>query len=246
MAGNSFAERGSNRYLPDTRTSGRARSRAPTFVAMKLLVAIHDVTPAHAVRVKRLWEMCEVRGLHPALLIAPSWDGDWPLEDCPNFAGWLRTKAAAGAEVFLQGQGELPAPDAPAAATCIQRGLARLRALGFTPIGFVGSEWLAGSEGRRAVAEAGLGWSEDDRAVYLHNRGMRIDSPVLQWSARTAWRARIQAVLAATASWRLRRESLVRIALHPQDLADAATVRSVEQTLDHWVGQRTPWSYAAL
>ena len=48
---------------------------------MKLLVAIHDVTPAHAAAVERLWHICTHRGVLPALFVVPNWHGEWPLED---------------------------------------------------------------------------------------------------------------------------------------------------------------------
>ena len=57
---------------------------------MSLLVSIHDVTPALAEGVERLWALCAVRALRPALLVVPDWHGAWPLESHPDFVGWLR------------------------------------------------------------------------------------------------------------------------------------------------------------
>src|SRR5258706_3630847 len=70
---------------------------------MKLLVAIHDVTPAHAGAVERLWNMCVNRRVVPALFVVPNWHGEWPLEDFRVFASWARERAAEGSDIFLHG-----------------------------------------------------------------------------------------------------------------------------------------------
>src|SRR5262245_29118436 len=70
---------------------------------MKLLVSIHDVTPAREPEVRVLWELCARREITPALLVVPNWHGRWPLEDHPRFVRWLRGRVADGAEIFLHG-----------------------------------------------------------------------------------------------------------------------------------------------
>ena len=237
---------------------------------MKLVVAIHDVTPAHDANVRRLWQMCVDRGLRPALLVVPNWHGVYPLAAHDDFSLWCRDAAALGAEVLLHGgrhdeigatrrwrdelrafgrtarEGEFLTLSKNAARRRIDDGLASLRAIGLDPIGFVAPAWLARAECRDAITEAGLSVSEDDRAVYLHRRGARLRSPVVRWSARASWRARTSAVVATVATWRFREHPLVRIALHPQDLADPVAATSVERALDHWTSTRNSCGYAAL
>ena len=237
---------------------------------MKLLVAIHDVTPAFAEQAERLWNICAARGVAPALFVVPRWHGEWRLEEHSDFVHWLREREDDGAEVFLHGErhdesglrrtwrdelrafgrtdgeGEFLTLRPPQATWRIHRGLECLRALGLSPIGFVAPAWLWRSECVRVVAEAGLRVSEDEFAVHLHERGMRLDSPVLRWSARTAVRAWGSTVLADARSWWHRAHWLVRIALHPRDLSRTETARSVERTLDRWLAVRLPWRYGAL
>jgi predicted deacetylase len=220
--------------------------------------------------VRRLWEICDARALRPALLVVPNWHGDWPLEDHPGFIDWCRECAAHGADVFLHGErhdevglrrgwadewralgrtdreGEFLTLDADGARARIERGVTRLRDLGLRPIGFVAPAWLSRNDCRRAVSDAGLALSEDERAIYLHQRGMRLESPVLRWSARKPWRAHASSAVAWLDSWRHRHHWLVRIALHPQDLAHAATARSLEWALDRWMAARIQWPYSAL
>src|SRR5262249_46326111 len=91
-----------------------------------------------------------------------------------------------------------------------------------------------------------LAVSEDVAAIYLHRRGMHLDSPVVRWSGRTPWRAYASAAAAELASWQHRGHWLVRIALHPGDLAHRAAAASIGATLDHWIARRSAWSYSAL
>jgi predicted deacetylase len=237
---------------------------------VSLLVSIHDVTPAQADGVARLWEICVSHGVRPALLVVPDWHGTWPLEAHPRFVAWLRERAADGAEIVLHGErhdevglsrsvldslrafgqtaqeGEFLTLDEASAGERIVRGRTRLRAVGLDPVGFVPPAWLAGEAAFRAVGVAGLGFSEDDRAIRLFPSGRRVPSPVLRWSARSPARA-WASVAVARARWTLQhRAAYPRIALHPQDLGHPATAAALGPTLDRWLARHRPISYSAL
>jgi len=237
---------------------------------VSLLVSLHDVTPALADGVERLWALCAARGLRPALLVVPDWHGRWPLERHPDFVAWLRARAAEGAEIVLHGErhdeaglprrlgdalrawgrtaaeGEFLTLDASAAHDRIARGRARLAALGLEPVGFVPPAWLARPAGHAAAGKNGLAFSEDERAVHLFPSGRRVPAPVVRWSARGAVRA-WGSVAVARARWTLQgRAPLARIALHPQDLGHPATAAAIAPTLDRWLARHRPLTYAAL
>ena len=172
-----------------------------------LLVSIHDVSPARASSVTRLWNICIERGITPALLVVPNWHGEWPLESHPHFVQWIRARSDEGAEIVLHGErhdevglrrnltdhwrawgrthgeGEFLTLDGPAASERLDRGLQRLRNLGLDPQGFVPPAWLARESTHQAAAAAGLKFSEDDHSVRLHPSESRIRSPVVRWSA---------------------------------------------------------------
>jgi hypothetical protein len=134
----------------------------------------------------------------------------------------------------------------PAAHERIARGRARLRAVGLEPVGFVPPAWLARDEGHRAAGASGLGFSEDDSAIYLFPSGRRLAAPVVRWSARSAARA-WGSVAVARARWALQgRAPLARIALHPQDLQHQATAASLGPTLDRWLARHRPITYKSL
>jgi len=214
--------------------------------------------------------LCRDRGVLPALLVVPNWHGGWPLDRHPAFVEWIVARGAEGAEIFLHGErhdeeglprrwrdswrawgktareAEFLTLDEPAARERIDRGLAALRVLGLSPIGFVPPAWLARASCDRAVSAAGLQFSEDDDSILVHPRRERIPSPVIRWSGRTPLRARGSAVVAA-ARWRVQRSAPhVRIALHPSDLDHSATARSAAEWVRRWVAQRPPTRYADL
>ena len=235
-----------------------------------VFVTIHDVVPPLMPKVERLWAMCAKRGVKPGLLVVPEWHGESPIEKSPETVAWVRRAAEAGAEIFLHGErhdevgsprtwrdglraagrtnkeGEFLTLGYDAARARIDRGLARLRALGLAPIGFVPPAWLAKDDTHRAVRDAGLAVSEDGAVIYAFKAGRTIQSPVVRWSSRGAFRA-FGSLVQAQLRWTLQRgASAVRIALHPADLDHPATAASVERTLDLWLSAYPAQGYAAL
>ncbi len=235
-----------------------------------ILVTIHDVAPPLMPRVERLWDLCAARQVIPGLLVVPDWHGTAPIEQHADCVAWTRARAAEGAEVFLHGErhdevglarswrdelralgrtnreGEFLTLDYAAARARIDRGLARLRALGLTPVGFVPPAWLARADTHRAARDAELAVSEDNRVIYAFRARRVIASPVVRWSSRGAFRA-YGSLAQAQLRWLLQRgASVVRIALHPADLDHPATAGSVERTLDRWLTAYPAASYASL
>lgn len=236
----------------------------------ELLITIHDVTPALMPRIEVLWALCESRGVSPGLLVVPDWHGETAMESDPKFAEWLRARAAQGAEIFLHGErhDEVGSPrtfgdeirafgktnkesefltlNYAAARERIDRGVTRLRGMGLEPIGFVPPAWLAKAETHRAVRDAGLRVSEDDGAVYVHSPEKTISSPVVRWSGRGAFRAYGSVLFERLRWWFQRGERVMRLALHPGDLAHPATAASIERGLDAWLSVRKQAFYRSL
>jgi uncharacterized protein len=236
----------------------------------ELLITIHDVTPALAAQVESLWRLCEKRGVVPGLLVVPEWHGGNAIEGDAAFGAWLRARSAAGAEIFLHGErhdeaglarswrddarafgrtnreGEFLTLDYHGARARIDRGVARLRAMGLKPIGFVPPAWLAKRATHAAVRDAALKVSEDDGAVYLHSPEKVLRSPVVRWSGRGAVRAYGSVLFERMRWWLQREEPVMRIALHPGDLAHRATAASIEKGLDAWLSVRKQTFYRFL
>jgi hypothetical protein len=237
---------------------------------MALLITIHDVTPSLAGRIQGLWRLCAARGVVPGLLVVPDWHGRSPIEGDRTFVEWISGCAKSGAEIFLHGErhdefglprkwrdelraagrtnkeGEFLTLDYDAARSRVDRGLSRLRSLGFSPVGFVPPAWLAKPATHLAVRDAGLRVSENDSDIYVHTTGAVLPSPVVRWSARGFFRA-YGSVVQERMRWALQRSApVVRIALHPADLDHPATARSVVRGLDTWLGERKQTRYCEL
>ena len=236
----------------------------------ELLVTIHDVTPALMPRVEQLRRLCESRKVVPGLLVVPDWHGAAAMEGDAAFVAWLRARASEGAEIFLHGErhdeagsprafadelrafgktnkeGEFLTLDYNAARRRIDRGVARLRAMGLEPVGFVPPAWLAKPDTHAAVRDAGLHVSEDDGAIYVHAPERTVKSPVVRWSGRGSLRAYGSAAFERLRWWTQRGERVVRIALHPGDLAHPATAASLERGLDAWLSVRRQTFYRSL
>ena len=214
--------------------------------------------------------MCARHSVCPALLVVPNWHGDWPLAGHPAFADWLRERVAQGADIVLHGErhdetglprrpgdalrawgrtareGEFLTLDEPAARERIDRGIDLLNRLGLPPVGFVPPAWLSREDCHRAVAAAGLLFSEDESSIRLHRAGRRLLSPVVRWSARSSLRAR-GSIAVARGRWLLQgRARFPRLALHPQDLSNPTTARSLEPTLERWLARHQAGGYAEV
>src|SRR5437762_5113092 len=239
--------------------------------APQLLVAVHDVTPAHARRLDVLYRLLDELGVQRyALLVVPDWHGSWPLGQHAAFTTQLRARAATGVEVVLHGrrhdevglprslahrlrtfgrtdrEGEF-ASLAPAEARArIDRGLATLRASGLEPIGFVPPAWLGGPDLERVVRDSGLAFTEDARGVVMLTNGRRLRAPATCWSTRRAWRAAGSVVVAALRLRLERRRPLVRLALHPPDADAPAVLASCRRTLAALLARRVAISYHEL
>ena len=238
---------------------------------MKLLVSIHDVTPALMPQVESLYALCRSRGVTPALLVVPDWHGAWPLTQHPGFVSWARAREAEGAEIILHGErhdevgsprsvgdelrafgrtngeGEFLTLDLKQATERIERGVGLLRSYRLNPVGFVPPAWLMKPDTIAACQRAGLGVTEDDGALYLLGaQVMRVASPVVRWSGREPLRA-WASVLVSAARWRTQRGAgYVRIAYHPSDLDHPATARSAARELDRWLGTGAVVRYDSL
>lgn len=238
---------------------------------MRLLVSIHDVTPALAPECEALWAMSRAQGVTPALLVVPDWHGRAPLADAPGFVAWLRARVADGAEIFLHGErhdevglprtladhwravgrtageGEFLTLDAEAAHARMARGAALLRDLGLAPIGFIPPAWLSRPGCWEAARRLDLRVGEDHRHVILVREGEWRPTPNLCWSGRTPLRAVVSRAVVARQAAALRDGDTARVVFHPADLRHPATTAGTRDVLGRLLargGRAVP--YAAL
>ncbi len=236
----------------------------------QLVVAVHDVTPAHADRVRRVFRLLGDEGVTQyALFVVPRWHGEWELTRYPEFAALLRERADQGAEIFLHGlrhdehgarrswlqeirafgrtdgEGEFLALPPAEAGARMDQGLEILYRCGVTPVGFVPPAWLHGRDWRRLLAERGLPYTESSWAVFDVMAARRVRASAFCWSTLRPWHPQAGALLAAARLRAQRRSRLLRVAIHPPDMDAPAICRSLGRVLRGLLAHRPAVSYAA-
>ncbi len=236
-----------------------------------LLVSLHDVTPAHAGAIERVYALLKEFGVaRYALFVVPNWHGAWPLREHPDFVTRVRERAGRGCEIMLHGlrhdevgarrsmgedlralgrtarEAEFLALDEAAAGERVRQGLASLREAGLQPAGFVPPAWLYRPGLRTVLRSQGVAVMEDAWWVYHLASGRRVRAPCVQWSTRKAYRAAAGVVINAVRVPLERGRRLLRLAIHPPDVDHPAVGRSLRRTLERLLATRTPVTYAAV
>jgi hypothetical protein len=234
----------------------------------RVLIAVHDVTPAHAPALAKIYVLLEELGIaRYALLVVPDWHGQWPLDRHTAFVDDLLRRQADGAEVFLHGYRHdeagfrrtwmqrvkiagrtaasaefyLAPPDE--AARRLDLGLALFARLGLNPAGFVPPAWLhrpglADQLQRRSLAITEGFWAVRDLAT-----GRRVFAPALSWSTARRWRSHLTAGIAGARRGLETARTLVRVAIHPPDIERGVVSPSLRQTLASLSAARRAMGY---
>ncbi len=236
----------------------------------KLVVAVHDVTPAHAGALDHVFALLRrLVGARLALLVVPDWHGAWPLDCHPEFVERLHGLVRAGAEIVLHGyrhdevghkrslgdrlrvfgrtaaSAEFMFLSRAEAADRIDRGLALFESLGFRPVGFVPPAWLFGPDTLNVLRERNLGATESFWRMTDLSSGASRFAPVVSWSTASHWRSRLTAGIARSRAATSRGSALVRVAIHPPDASVPVVAHSIASTLRRLVAVREPVAYSA-
>ena len=240
-------------------------------IARRLLVAVHDVTPAHADRVLRILALLDRHRVHrPALFVVPDWHGEWPLAEHHEFVAELLRRQESGAEIFLHGYRHDEAGHRRSVADRVRvfgrtagsaefmmlskeesgerldRGLRELRTLGLDPVGFVPPAWLFARHTRPLLKDRGLTLTESFGWIECLRTGRRVFAPALSWSTARPWRSRATSWLSSARSTLERPRSLVRVAIHPPDIENPVICDSLERVLERLLADREQRCYREL
>ena len=233
----------------------------------RLLASIHDVSPRSEAAVD---ELVDALGRHVgqrlAMLVVPDHWGEAPIASNRAFQARLRVWADAGIEMFLHGwchrddrqatlasrhmtagEGEFSSLDVNEASARIARGLAVVEdAIGRPVTGFIAPAWLYSAGTHVALAAHRLPIAEDHMKVWQPGGRTLARGPVITWASRS--RPRIASSLAVAAVGRhvLGLLPVVRVAVHPGDIAVPAIMASVDATLARLAASHTPARYADL
>lgn len=205
----------------------------------RLVVSIHDVAPPHTTQVRAILDALTAVGVrHRSLLVIPNLQGACPIDQDPDFCGWLRTQEQDGDEIvlhgyehvgvglpttycdrfknrwFTQGEGEFLSLSYAEARRRLERGLEIVRRAGFTCEGWVAPAWLINQEGLRAVRDLGFRYTNSYTRVTDLTRDSSTFAPSLVFGPGRLNEdvgLRAQAVVSRL----LMRASIVRVVLHP-------------------------------
>jgi predicted deacetylase len=209
-----------------------------------LCVSLHDVAPATLDDCRATLGFLDAMHAGPvALLVVPNYHHLGRIDRDERFCEFLRAREQRGDEIVLHGywheddlsgglglrdhierriytagEGEFARLDEETARTRILRGLAVLRAAGWSPSGFVPPAWLMSAGTRSALAGLPFDYCATRDAVISITRDVEIAAPSLVVSTRSTLR---RALSPLWNQWRLRRQlgsQVLRAALHPRDL----------------------------
>lgn len=237
----------------------------------RLLVAIHDVTPAHAEALRQIYALLERLGItRYALLVVPDWHGAWPLERHPAFVDDLLARQAAGVEIFCHGyrhdeagtrrtlmqhvrvagrtaaEAEFRIIPPDEAERRLDRGLELFRQLGIAPVGFIPPAWLHGEGALAQLRARGLRYTEGFWWITRVADGAERFAPALSWSSAVPWRSRLTAHIATLRYYAPWIQPVVRVAIHPPDILIPVTASSVARTLEGLCRYRPQTTYGEV
>ena len=255
-------------------STASSTSTADILPVVSLLVSIHDVTPALADGVERLWALCAgARRAARRSWWCPTGMAHGRSRRIRTFVAWLRARVGRRRRDRAPRRAARRGRTAPRArrrapglgphgtrrrvshaATARRARADRARArpgfgaLGLEPVGFVPPAWLARDEGHRSRRASGARRSaRTTAAIHLFPSGRRLPSPVVRWSARTPC-ARLGLGRGGPGALGAAGTGAAcpRIAFHPQDLGHPATAAALGPTLDRWLARHRPIPYRSL
>jgi len=232
-----------------------------------LCIVMHDAAPSTRTACARtLAAVRDVAGDAPVTLLAVPRYHDEPAE--PIFDAWLGERARRGDELTLhgythrddgapadlrdrlrrshytRGEGEFWALSREEALVRIDAGIAWFAQQRWPLAGFVAPAWLLGPGGWAALAERPFEYTATLRElVHLPSRqAIRAQSVV--YSTSSAWRRTSSLAWNAIVDILERRNSVLRLELHPRDADFAGVRRSWQRILERAIAHRKPSTVA--
>lgn len=237
---------------------------------MKLLISLHDVSPAHWNQLRVAEALFERLGIgRLTYLLVPDYHHAWDIRRAADFAAWCRARRPVRLQWFLHGyahraagsprggvadrlkqywltdgEGEFLSLDAREIRARLAKGVAAFEdALGARPDGFVAPAWLSNEHLAPALKAMRITFTEDHHRVYDVQRDRWIECPVITWATRTALRKYGSLVVCPALLQRWADRPVLRFALHPADFDHPQTVRSIEAVLTRALSFGTPAAY---
>lgn len=236
-----------------------------------LIVSLHDVAPHTQRRFDEFIARLKALGVpRVSLLVVPRWHGLHPITETQEFVGWLQQRAAEGHDICMHGLNHHAADTAfrpvewfmhrvytdredeffritgSEAPGMLCDALALFRDAGLTVYGFTPPAWLISSEGRVALAKVGLFYNTGRGHVDLLQEDRRIRAPTLVFSSRSLWRRVVSGIWVPLWARLNAGKRVLRIAVHPADLAHARVEERLAHMIENAVRTRRSCTYRDL
>jgi hypothetical protein len=230
------------------------RAEPPSAVS----VVLHDVAPSTwGAYVPWIREVDARGGIPLTLLVVPDYHHGGRIEQHPSFRAAIEQRLSRGDEVvvhgyhhldeaprgaipfdwlkrnvYTTGEGELAALPEQAAARLLETAAADIEQLGWPLGGFVPPAWLLSPGARAALRRSPFAWTSTRTHVVRLPDWVRVHTPSLVWSVRNAWRRTLSRRWNDRALARGDRRPLLRLGLHPTDVAYPEVAAWWLRTLD--------------
>ena len=222
-----------------------------------LIVSLHDVSPHTWDSCRRILDTLSRQGLTAvSLLVIPDHHHRGHFREYPEFCEWLRQRVALGCEAVMHGyyhqrpqranesirdrvitrnytagEGEFYDMPGDEAKALVGRAREEFRAAKLNPVGFIAPAWLLSDPAEQALRELGVAYTTRLKGVWHLQREQVAQSQSLCWSVRAAWRRQVSLAWNAYLYHRLAKSPLLRIAVHPVDLAHPRIWRQITRLI---------------
>lgn len=240
----------------------------------KILVCVHDVTPRHTDRLRRIDDLLVKHGVGArySMLVVPNFWHQWPIGEDAAFGTWLRGMHARGVEMILHGfyhrdetphtsrlarwkattmtasEGEFFGLDTRDAKQRIEAGRGVVQQILGAPVtGFVAPAWLYSAGTRQALKETGFTVAEDHLAVWNPQTDRTLlRGPVVGYASRDRRRIATSLLWSTAATRVLRPLGTTRLAIHPHDFDVPSLEREIGRALGSFLSRRQAVLYGEL
>jgi predicted deacetylase len=236
---------------------------------LSAVVSIHDVAPSTRAASEKIVAELGQRGVTVcSLLVVPDYHHSGRSMADRGFVQWLRDLEAAGHEVVIHGyfhtrprrrgeslrerlvtrfytsdEGEFYDLEYEDALRRVSQAQEEFAAAGLTPRGFIAPAWLLGPEAQRAVADAEMEYTTRLASVRDLRSGEEFPARSLVYSVRSGWRRGASLVWNAALARVMSGAGLLRLAVHPPDIAHEQVRRQIGALAESIAEGRTPTTY---
>ena len=234
-----------------------------------LVVSLHDVSPRTRPACERILADLAALGVDGcSLLVIPDHHHRGHFLDDAAFCAWLREQAKRGHEAVIHGyfhqrarregesalqkmttriytadEGEFYDIDQATARALVAGARGEFRKIGLDPRGFIAPAWLLGAEAEAALRELGIEYTTRLGSVLDLRTNAAHRSQSLVWSVRSGWRRATSRVWNALLFRRLASQPLMRISIHPADVAHPAIWRQIRRCITRALKTRASLTY---